>query len=219
MKGGSPVPPVQGLFSYSSLPPLTCHLFLVIPQGGFLVMRPSMERFEELRSIIRKGDYGHQGWGGSGIGNFWGGQTIQGILAYYYHSIHHGDGEELNRCIYNVMADNPYHAGTTRCLNGDETCEDCRLQVMDKVKEAHFTICQKPWTCTYHNNPRNMVLCQKLHDKWFEMRDEFEKSLSIDTSYRNTETRYKASLGICKGYGDDKYLPIPHSLNHPVRAR
>ena len=36
--------------------------------GGFLVVRPSMERFEEFRSIIRKGDHTGRGWGGSGIG-------------------------------------------------------------------------------------------------------------------------------------------------------
>lgn len=197
MKGGSPVPPVQ---------------------GGLLIIRPSMERFEELRSIIRVGDFGGKGrggWGGSGIGNFWGGQTIQGILAYYYHSVHPGDGHELNRCIYNCMVDNPYRGGTTTCLNGQETCEDCRLQHIENVKEAHFTICQKPWTCCFHNNPRNQVLCSALHDKWFLIRDKFEKSLHLDTSYRKLDSRYKASLGMCKGYGDDKYIPIPipHTAN------
>jgi hypothetical protein len=46
--------------------------------GGFLVVRPSMETFEEYRAIIRKGDHRPGGgWGGSKIGNFWGGQTIQ----------------------------------------------------------------------------------------------------------------------------------------------
>lgn len=45
MKSGSPVVPAQ---------------------GGFLVVRPSMERFEEFRAIIRKGDHGPRGWGGTG---------------------------------------------------------------------------------------------------------------------------------------------------------
>lgn len=176
------------------------------------MVRPSVARFEELRAIIRKGDFTNRGWGNSGIGNFWGGQTVQGILAYFYHTVHPEDGQELNRCIYNCMVDNPYRAGTTRCLDGHETCEDCRLQLVDNVASAHFTICQKPWTCSFHNNPRNMALCTDLHDKWFRVRDDFEKSLNLDTSYRAKNTRYKNSLGMCAGYGDNKYLPIPHSV-------
>jgi hypothetical protein len=173
-----------------------------------------MERFTELQNIIRKGDYGGRGWGNSGIGNFWGGQTVQGILPYFYHSVHPGDALELNRCIYNCMVDNPYHAGTTKCLDNNETCEDCRLQKIDNVATAHFTICQKPWTCCFHSNPRNSILCTDLHDKWFSMRNEFELSHNIDISYRDRTTRYKNSSGMCKGYGDDKYIPIPDIALH-----
>lgn len=69
--------------------------------GGFLVVRPSMARFDELRAIIKKGDHrAGSGWGGSGIGNFWGGQTIQGIVPYFYHVVHPGDSLELNRYVY-----------------------------------------------------------------------------------------------------------------------
>jgi len=58
MQGKSPVPPVQ---------------------GGFLVIRPSMDTYREYQEIIRKGDHtGGKGWGGTKIGNFWGGATIQG---------------------------------------------------------------------------------------------------------------------------------------------
>ena len=34
-------------------------------QGGFLVIKPSMARFEEFQRIIRKGDFGPKGWGGT----------------------------------------------------------------------------------------------------------------------------------------------------------
>ena len=187
MRGGSPVPPAQ---------------------GGFLVIRPSMERFEELRAIIRKGDHGNKGWGGSHIGNFWGGQTIQGIIPYFYYSIHPGEAQELNRCIYNCMVDNPYRPFTEICLDGKPTCQDCRLQKFELVKSAHFTICQKPWTCTEHVNPKNKVLCEVLHAKWFELRDEFEKETKVDIIYRQ-KSRYEKSLGMCRRYGDKGYLPIP----------
>jgi hypothetical protein len=98
-------------------PVMLAHIF--VNSGGFLVIKPSMERFEEFRAVIRKGDHtGQGGWGGSHIGshfmefeisvcdddcvvsllgNFWGGQTIQGILPYFYYSIHPGEALEVNR--------------------------------------------------------------------------------------------------------------------------
>lgn len=187
-------------------------------QGGFLVIKPSLERFEELRSIIRKGQYsGGSGWESSHIGKFWGGATIQGIMPYFYARVHEGDAKELNRCIYNVMVDNPYRPyrnenDVKKCLNGQPTCEDCRKQSIEKVKSAHFTICQKPWTCTKHDNPRNKDLCEKLHAQWFQLRDEFEQEQQISNEYRATKTRFRDSLGMCAGYGSNKYKPIPVSV-------
>lgn len=198
MKGGSPVPPAQ---------------------GGFLVVRPSIQRFEEFRAIIKKGHHGSAGWEGSHIGNFWGGQTIQGIVPFFYHVKHPGDSLELNRCVYNCMVDNPYKPHTSECLDGKDTCQDCRLQSPDKVASAHFTICQKPWTCCEHLNPKNQVLCQQFHDKWFALRDELERDTQLDLSYRKNGGRYKNSLGMCSGYGDSKYLPIPiqEKMSKPKR--
>ena len=177
--------------------------------GGFLVIRPSMTTFEEFRSVIRVGDHGHLGWGKTRIGNFWGGQTIQGILPYFYYSIHPGNSFELNRCVYNCMVDNPYVGQTRNCLDRKPTCQDCRLQDPEKVSSAHFTICQKPWTCNEHKNPKNAVLCANFHDKWFLLRDEFEIAHGLDRTYRMEDSAYKKSLGMCKGFGDDKYIPIP----------
>ena len=178
-------------------------------QGGFLVVKPSMETFEEFRAIIRRGNHGSAGWEGSHIGNFWGGQTIQGIMPYYYNIVHPDRAMELNRCVYNCMVDNPYRVNTMKCQDGKETCQDCRLQKPELVSSAHFTICQKPWTCTYHSNPRNKVLCEVFHAKWFALRDELEREIEVDTSYRVTQTAFKASMGMCKAYGDNKYIPIP----------
>ncbi|KAL7526526.1 hypothetical protein ACHAWF_001805 [Thalassiosira exigua] len=42
-------------------------------QGGFLVLRPSIEVYNEFVSIIRKGDFReNKGWGGLGFGPFYG---------------------------------------------------------------------------------------------------------------------------------------------------
>lgn len=92
-------------------------------QGGVLVIKPSMRTFEEFRVIIRKGNHGPDGWEGSHIGNFWGGQTIQGIMPYYYNIIKPEQGLELNRCVYNCMVDNPYRANTKICQDGQPTCQ------------------------------------------------------------------------------------------------
>jgi hypothetical protein len=204
MMGSSPAPPAQ---------------------GGFLVVRPSLATFEEFRAIIRKGDHtGGGGWGGSHIGNFWGGQTIQGIVPYFYHSVHPDRGLEVNRCVYNCMVDNPYRPykddnPARICLDKKPTCEDCRLQKFENVVSAHFTICQKPWTCTKHTNPRNSRLCEQLHDGWFKWRDEFEHAAGMDLSYRIPpgQTKHTRSRGMCKGYDSEKkYLPLP--INTATKA-
>lgn len=112
------------------------------------------------------------------------------------------------------MVDNPYYAHKKkeviieRCLDKQLTCQDCRLQVFEKVKCAHFTICQKPWTCTKHVNPKNRILCKKLHDEWYALRDEFERSAGLSLAYRTQNSGYKESLGMCSGYGSRNYLPI-----------
>lgn len=183
-------------------------------QGGFLVVRPSMDIFTEFQNIIRKGDYGRAGWGGTHVGKFWGGQTIQGIMPYFYYKLHPGAGKEVNRCVYNCMVDNPYRPykdddAPKKCLDGKPTCQDCRKQDPANVKSAHFTICQKPWTCTLHTNPRNKDLCSSLHAQWFALREEFETEQGIDQGYRRMDTRFKESRGYCGGYGDNKYIPIP----------
>jgi hypothetical protein len=117
------------------------------------------------------------------------------------------------------MVDNPYYPHKEgKCLDGQPTCQDCRLQQPELVASAHFTICQKPWTCSEHVNPKNKVLCQALHDKWFALRDEFERSAGLDLSYRLATTRYKGSLGMCQGYGDSRYMPIPLPHREPGKT-
>ena len=121
------------------------------------------------------------------------------------------------------MVDNPYKphrkkiiVPIEKCLNHEETCQDCRLQTFENVSSAHFTICQKPWTCTKHLNPKNSVLCEIFHDQWFLLRDEFEKEHSLDLSYRVQDSTYKNSLGMCTGYGDKEYMPIPIPVTLPL---
>mmetsp|Transcript_17503 Transcript_17503/g.47734 ORF Transcript_17503/g.47734 Transcript_17503/m.47734 type:complete len:360 (+) Transcript_17503:109-1188(+) len=73
-------------------------------QGGFLLIRPNLQTWQDFKDIAKKGDYRDTGgWGGK-TGKFWGGQTVQGMLAYYYCILNKGNKSvELNRCVYNNM--------------------------------------------------------------------------------------------------------------------
>ena len=47
-------------------------------QGGFLVVRPDMQVYNELVGLVKKGEFDeHKGWGGV-VGKFYGSMTIQG---------------------------------------------------------------------------------------------------------------------------------------------
>eukprot|EP00557_Chaetoceros_sp_GSL56_P010014 CAMPEP_0176478180 /NCGR_PEP_ID=MMETSP0200_2-20121128/1044_1 /TAXON_ID=947934 /ORGANISM="Chaetoceros sp., Strain GSL56" /LENGTH=432 /DNA_ID=CAMNT_0017874091 /DNA_START=54 /DNA_END=1349 /DNA_ORIENTATION=- len=152
-------------------------------QGGFLVIRPSMQVFEEFRAIIRKGDYRKgSGWGGKGYGPFYGSMTFQGIIPYYYDEIHHGTAIELNRCVYNQMADNPRDKRTVnnvvsgKCRDGRQDCEDCRERNIEDIVTAHFTLCQKPWHCLPHDQDvLQHRLCRSLFGEWYRIRADLER--------------------------------------------
>ena len=98
-------------------------------QGGFLVLRPDMKVYNEYKEIVKKGvEKEGQGWGGK-VGPFYGWMTFQGLIPYYYDVLHPNEGVELNRCIYNQMADNPKDKRTVndipqgRCRTDQEECE------------------------------------------------------------------------------------------------
>lgn len=123
-------------------------------QGGFLIIRPSMEDYNAIIDTIMTTKFFQGGaWGGSKIGWFWGGMTVQGILPYYYRIVSNSTRMEmLDRCYFNTMADVP----------------ECITQQVDDVFSAHFTVCQKPWAC-YSAKDIN-PLCGALHDRWFDLR-------------------------------------------------
>lgn len=97
-------------------------------QGGFFMIKPSLNTYREFVEIVLEGDYrnntrtqGGTGWGGI-VGPFHGGMTIQGLLPWYYEYLRPGRAVELNRCVYNNMADNP----TTKEAVNDTAQGHCR---------------------------------------------------------------------------------------------
>lgn len=119
-------------------------------QGGFLLCRPSMDTFNTLVKIVLKGDFAAgSGWAKSGIGFFYGGATIQGLLAYYFRHAAPEKGFEADRCLYNHMWDS----------------DDCRKYSVDRVFTLHFTgSCPKPWMCGTKRKDGCILLTQRWQD-------------------------------------------------------
>ena len=174
-------------------------------QGGFFVIRPSTEVFEEYKSIILEGDHRRgSGWAGQGHGGYYGAQQIQGLVAHYYDFVRPNTAIELNRCLHNTMADNPRDK-KGHCRNGAKECEDCRSRNIDDIFSAHFTICQKPWICP-HASPYPR-LCAKLHRRWFQARKELEMSRGTFTEKEGKHDP-NTFLGYCESPMSRGYIPI-----------
>ena len=68
---------------------------------------------------------------------------------------------QVDRCIYNNMADNAR----------------CRATPLADIANVHFTVCQKPWICLAHHQ---YDLCSRLHDRWFALRARLERRLGLE---------------------------------------
>lgn len=179
-------------------------------QGGFLVVKPSMEAFHEYVDIVLEGRFiKGAGWDGQ-YGGFFGAQQIQGICLYFYDARHPGTGVELNRCYYNNMADDPRQTSSGMCRDGHDECQDCRDTPIEEVKSVHFTLCSKPWKCpSWHPGS---ILCAKFHYEWFRIRKDLERSLALQNGveYKSPNGKYKPEVfhGYCKRSGGGGYIPI-----------
>mmetsp|Transcript_31771 Transcript_31771/g.46857 ORF Transcript_31771/g.46857 Transcript_31771/m.46857 type:complete len:434 (+) Transcript_31771:43-1344(+) len=183
-------------------------------QGGFLVLRPSMDTYKEFCDIVQEGDFRNgKGWGGV-VGPFYGSMTFQGIIPYYYDYLHPDTALELNRCIYNQMCDNPRDQRTIddvvhgKCRTGELDCEDCRSRPLEDVVTSHFTLCQKPWWCLPQSGERIQErLCRKLHGQWYRIRSDLEASWGRSGEGPGTFDKEQFK-GYCNRHGKGGYIPI-----------
>jgi hypothetical protein len=191
-------------------------------QGGFLMLRPDQKVYEEFVRIIRKGDYrSGSGWGGK-VGPFYGSMTFQGIIPYYYNVLHPQQSLELNRCYYNTMADNPRTEKTVvdvvhgACRTGQTDCLDCRTVPVTQVVTAHFTLCQKPWSCLGHSSgtlPHR--LCRQLTHEWYRVRSELEQSWQRGKGLGDGDYDRGQFYGFCTRSGAAGYIPIGKPYGQP----
>ena len=179
-------------------------------QGGFLVVRPSQEAFEEYRELILEGNFvGGAGWNRT-FGGYWGAQQIQGLCSYYYDGIHPGTAVELNRCYYNQMVDNPKNgeSGDGECRDGRDECQDCRETKIEEIHSAHFTQdCGKPWECRSNLKP----LCRELVKEWHITRRKWDNFTSGDLTvpiHSKGKMSPETYFGNCNGAGARNYIPF-----------
>ena len=123
------------------------HLYNV--QGGFLMVRPNQTTFSELQQIALQGNFAH-GWydGDVKYPHYYGGETIQGILSFYYGHYHPDQYVELDRCVHNAMAEPQRRGKDNLCysvVNFDtgECHRDCQLENVSDIYSIHYTNCGK----------------------------------------------------------------------------
>jgi len=188
-------------------------------QGGFFIIKPSIDTYNEFVGIVRSGDYDiKKGWGGK-VGPFHGGMTIQGLFPWYYQYLHPGNSVELNRCIFNNMNDIPYlkrNNGKKICRTNEEECEDCRHTNMTEVVTFHFTICQKPWHCLeYKHQLDNFRLCRQMNKLWYTMRSRLESSWGR-TGKGTGSLKPEHYNGYCREAGANGYERIQAPYGKPL---
>ena len=184
-------------------------------QGGFLIVRPSQKAFDQYIDIILEGDF-HKGsgWAGLGFGGYYGAQQIQGIASYYYDHFHPNTAIELNRCVYNSMADDPRSPikDGARCRDGRDLCEDCRGKPIEDVRSIHFTLCQKPWLCNYFPESGPTIstnkMCNKFHREWHRVRADLEEFLEAKKETHSATWKSELYYGHCNHAGAKGYIPL-----------
>jgi len=123
-------------------------------QGAFLVIRPNVQRYDEIMDVWYGGNFSGQGWNLSGIGYYYGGSTVQGILPFFWKKVHPEEAVEVDQCVYNNNA------------KDDHLCPG-------SAKVSHFTICQKPWYCLVDHRR----LCSEFTRQWWKVYRQTAKRL------------------------------------------
>jgi hypothetical protein len=204
-------------------------------QGGFAIFKPNRTIYSEVMDIVREGKWDRRwGWGptrDSSTGWFYGVETFQGLVPYYFHVLKSRQNHVvlLNWCRYNHMSvahTEPVEIPGTNssketCRNNREECEDCRKRKLEEISSAHFTICQKPWWCEPQQlNPKpddKKRLCYQLHRTWFEFRSQMEASWGRTGRGSTTEDKFVAQFrGYCSANGEFGYEPIRLPYGRPV---
>jgi len=140
-------------------------------QAGFMVFKPNPTMHQEMMDIWHRGHFDSSGWEKSGIGYYYGGATISGVLPYMFMKLHPEEGHMVDPCRYN-------HNGADKTfyklqLGEDEAHADpyCEGFNFRETVFNHFTGCPKPWDCAYGDPQKNQTeACKYFIRQWFVMR-------------------------------------------------
>ena len=103
----------------------------------------------------------------------------------------------MDRCVYDNMVDDPVSQPRVGC-------EAARAAPLEGLKNVHFTLCQKPWRCSWPAFPDDTQhLCAALHARWFELRREVEERRGLARPTEPAVPKYHA--GACK---QGRYIPM-----------
>ena len=75
-------------------------------QTGFLLFNPrhTVQHFEQVKKLIKRGDWSEEGWENSRIGNHYGGGTTAGILNYFYLQFLPGKAVKLTETVFDYVS-------------------------------------------------------------------------------------------------------------------
>ena len=122
---------------------------------------------------------------------------------------------ELNRCMYNNMAQNPRTNDGQCFVPHQEPCHDCRLWNVSQIVSTHFTNCQKPWHC--QRALQSNALCRALHEAWFRVRSQMEQGWGRSGwGSAPTWADVHHFYGYCRRRGIQGYEYIARPYGQPV---
>ena len=148
--------------------------------GGFLLFNPqakdAIKHRNAVLDILLEGEYDRStGWRHSGVGKgTFGGQTIQGLLPYYFLHVMNGTASaELDRCKYNNMVQ----------------IQRCKEYPVEDVTSNHFTgDCTKPWAC-FAAKTRGLKtatsihpMCHRFQEAWWLVWVEFAEEVGAPSN-------------------------------------
>lgn len=195
-------------------------------QGGFTIVKPNVTIYNDIMSIVKKGNFsGRYGWHPRSD-FFYGSPTFQGLTPYYYQIVQPGHAVELNWCRHN-SGNTPPRTAQGKCFTNQTNCEDCRDMKLSDVYVYHFLFCGKPWMCDPDEERKlpKHFLCHESHRQWFELRDEMMASWGRNPKNNDTVAIAQSSndpppkeahLGFCHPGGVwGKYQPIRQPFGAP----
>lgn len=191
-------------------------------QGGFSILKPNRTIYEDIKAIVRKGEFDEDlGWGNQTL-VFWGSTTFQGLIPYYFYILNPGHAVELNWCLHNNMNSPPRepvkkgNVTLSLCYNEQNECEDCRDKRLEDVYSVHYTNCRKPWNCLPHEHENAKTqLCRAMHRRWFATRSEMEHSWGRSGLGNGTGSFESKFQGFCHEYNDHGYERIRQPYGRP----